>query len=122
MSANSRHLGNQSEQQAYAYLSRQGLKLITRNHHCRHGEIDLVMQDGQTLVFVEVRSRSSAQFGSAIASISSSKQKKIIAAAQHFLMTHPIHQQQACRFDVIGMDASKKPSNLQWIKNAFVAY
>lgn len=102
----------------------QGLQLVAKNHHCRFGEIDLVMQDGQTLVFVEVRVRNSTKFGSAIDSVTASKQKKLIAAAQHFLSQHPKHRHQACRFDVVGIHPSHpEPSQrIDWLKNAFTAY
>lgn len=122
--SSTKHIGDQSEQLACAHLVSQGLTLITQNHHCRLGEIDLVMQDGQTLVFVEVRVRNSTKFGSAIDSVTASKQKKIIATAQHFLSQHPKHRHQACRFDVVGIHPTHADPNqrIEWLKNAFAAY
>lgn len=117
-------MGEQSEQMACTFFQRQGFMLIAKNHHCRFGEIDLVMQDGQTLVFIEVRERNSDKFGSAIDSITARKQKKIIATAQHFLAQHPKHQLQPCRFDVVGIHPSQPDPDqrIQWLKNAFSAY
>ena len=77
--------GAQAEQAAAAYLVKRGLQLVEKNYRCRFGEIDLIMRAGVTLVFVEVRSRSSRAFGGAAASIDARKQRKLIAAAQHYL-------------------------------------
>jgi putative endonuclease len=109
------NLGTDAEQVAATYLQQQGLTLITRNYHCRFGEIDLIMHDGKTLVFVEVRMRSSASFGGAGMSITSSKQQKLTRTAEHYLQQHG---SAACRFDVVLMT---KPSteNIEWMRNAF---
>ena len=87
---------------------------MTRNYGCRHGEIDLIMQDKQTLVFIEVRYRQSAQFGGAAASVDHRKQKRIIATAQHYLQ-HKKPTAHAYRFDVIASDST----SIQWIADAF---
>lgn len=109
------NLGTNAEQVAATYLKQQGLTLITRNYHCRFGEIDLIMRDGKTLVFVEVRMRSNASFGGAGTSITSSKQQKLTRTAEHYLQQHG---SAACRFDVVLMT---KPSteNIEWMRNAF---
>lgn len=115
-------IGQQAEQQALNFLEQQGLRLITRNYHCRQGEIDLVMADQQTLVFVEVRYRKSARFGSSIESITAAKRQKIITTAEHYLMHKRNNQPPACRFDVVAIYPSgSNESSLQfdWIKNAF---
>ena len=75
-------LGTAAEQRALDYLLAQGLKLVVRNWHCRFGEIDLILKDHKTLVFVEVRSRSQARFGGAARSIAIGKQQKLIRTAQ----------------------------------------
>ncbi|MCB6182621.1 YraN family protein [Leeia sp. TBRC 13508] len=107
--------GQAAELDALNYLQRQGLSLIDQNYRCRYGEIDLIMKDGQTLVFIEVRKRQSAKFGGAIASVAYTKQQKLILTAQHFLTT--LKKMPVCRFDVIGYEGSA----LQpvWIKDAF---
>lgn len=111
------NLGTDAEQVAAAYLQQQGLTLITGNYQCRFGELDLIMRDGKTLVFVEVRMRSNASFGGAGMSITPSKQQKLARTAEHYLQQHG---SAACRFDVVLMT---KPSteNIEWIRNAFDA-
>ena len=110
--------GAQAERWAETYLLRQGLRPLQRNYRCRWGEIDLIMQDGVTLVFVEVRQRGRQDFGGAVDSIDARKQQRLILTAQHFLSgrTHP----PPCRFDVVLMeDATGR--NAQWLKDAFQA-
>ncbi len=107
--------GAAAEDRAAEYLQRQGLKLLGRNWRCRQGEIDLVMRDGGTLVFVEVRRRSNAAFGGAGASITQAKQGKLIRAAEHYLLQQPHHG--PCRFDAVLIDGDA----LQWLKHAFEA-
>ena len=98
-----------------------GLRLITQNYHCRYGEIDLIMQDAKTLVFVEVRLRKNSLFGGAGSSITPQKMQKLILAAQHFLQTHnQPHGEQPCRFDAILMHAVDAKS-IEWVRNAFDA-
>lgn len=107
--------GAAAEQAAADYLVQQGLRLVARNFHCRGGEIDLVMRDGATLVFVEVRARSRADFGGAAASITAIKQARIILAARHYLALHKVDA--PCRFDVVLLQAGR----LQWLRAAFEA-
>jgi putative endonuclease len=105
-------LGEAAEQQACTYLQQQGLRLLARNYQCRFGEIDLVMQQGAVVVFVEVRSRRSNRFGGAAASITADKQRKLWATAQHYLANLP-HATPACRFDAITLDGNR----LDWLTN-----
>lgn len=78
------------------------------------------MQDHDTLVFVEVRYRKSASFGGALESITPGKQARILLAAQGFLQQHPEWQSHACRFDVIALQGSRAPYQLQWLQHAFM--
>jgi putative endonuclease len=110
--------GAQAEQLAAQYLQQQGLKLIAQNYRGRFGEIDLIMQDGATLVFVEVRLRRNGGFGGAAASIDAHKQKRIIRTAQQYLAN--LARTPPCRFDAMLLD-DVKGENLQWLKNAFDA-
>lgn len=110
----SREKGDKAESMALAYLKRQGLKAKTRNYRCKGGEIDLIMQDGQELVFVEVRYRSNKDFGGAAASVTPTKQKRIVVAAQHYLLS--LNSTPACRFDVVAIDGQ---GEMDWIRNAF---
>jgi putative endonuclease len=107
-------LGQTAESRAEAFLETQGLKLVARNWRCRFGEIDLVMQDAATLVFVEVRLRSRADFGGAAASVTPAKQKKLLAAARQYLSS--LKTLPPCRFDVVALTGDAAPD---WIRNAF---
>lgn len=107
-------IGDAAEEQALHYLKNVGLQLVERSFLCKGGEIDLIMRDQSSLVFVEVRKRKSQQFGGALASITVSKQKRMIHAAQVYLCS--INPTPACRFDVIAIDGDK----LEWIKNVII--
>lgn len=103
--------GDAAEQQALEYLQAAGLQMIERSFLCKGGEIDLIMRDGKYLVFVEVRKRSSQQFGGALASITSAKQKRMIHAAQVYLQSLKVLP--PCRFDVVAIQGEE----LIWLKN-----
>ena len=119
MKLNINNAGLEAEKLAATFLAKNGLKLLMQNYHCRFGEIDLVMMDVKTLVFVEVKLRSSNQFGGAAASITQQKQQKLILTAQHYLQQHVKNQSQiACRFDAILMSKTDL-SSIEWIRNAF---
>jgi putative endonuclease len=110
--------GDAAEDRALAHLLGRGLKLVARNYRTPHrggGEIDLVMRDGDTLVFVEVRKRASRDFGGAAASVSPLKQRRIVFAARHFLMR--FREPPPCRFDVVGVEGAR----IDWLKAAFEA-
>lgn len=109
--------GRRAEQQAERYLKSQGLKLIQRNWHCRHGEIDLIMHDDEYLVFVEVRMRSASVFADGAASVDHFKQTKLARAAAIFLSEQPRWQQHPCRFDVVGIEGGGGMVN--WVQHAF---
>ena len=115
-------IGDDAESLALAYLQRQGLVLVQRNYrvaggpHARGAEVDLILRDRDgTLVFVEVRSRAGASHGGALASVGSTKQRRIVRAAQHYLLRLPVLP--ACRFDVVALDAGR----ISWVKAAFDA-
>ncbi len=110
--------GQAAEQAALEHLQCRKLKLVTRNFNVRGGEIDLVMLDGTTLVFVEVRLRSSDRV-SAFESVNTAKQHRLIHAAQCFLAAHPEHAARPCRFDVVGIRASGAHHTLEWQQHAF---
>lgn len=117
--------GQQAENLALDYLRQQGLTLITRNYHCRQGEIDLIMQHRDTVVFVEVRYRRNRQYGGATASVDRRKQDKLIVSALHYLQENRRAARAPARFDVIAIHAlptvDKQPFEIQWIKDAFQA-
>jgi len=108
-------IGQSGEDDALAYLQQQGLTLVERNFLCKGGEIDLVMQDRDVLVFIEVRKRADKQHGGAAASITPAKQRRLIVAAQRYLQRYKMPP--PCRFDVIAIDADE----FVWLKNAIDA-
>jgi putative endonuclease len=117
-----KEVGDGAEARALQHLQRQGLRLLERNYrvaagpHARGGEVDLVMRDRDgTLVFVEVRERRGAMHGGAAASITPAKQRRVIYAAQHYLMRHA--SPPPCRFDVVAIDGGA----LDWLRGAFFA-
>jgi putative endonuclease len=112
--------GALAETRALNYLKQQGLRLLCQNFTCKRGEIDLIMNDGNTIVFVEVRYRRDQRFGTAAETVSRSKQAKLIYAAQFYLQKQR-QQNKPCRFDVIAMTAEEAEPAIQWIKNAFGA-
>ncbi|MBE2893852.1 YraN family protein [Spirabiliibacterium falconis] len=105
---NSRATGAAYEQLARRFLERQGLRFIEANRTFKGGELDLVMQAGQTIVFVEVRLRNNSRFGSALESVSSSKQARWIHAAEMWLLEQNQSLETAlCRFDLVTFDANQ---------------
>jgi len=107
--------GLDAETLAAMFLQQQGLKLLGRNYRCRFGEIDLVMRDREEVVFVEVRMRRSEAFGGAGASITPSKQRKLMLTAEHYLQAKGTSP---CRFDAVLMK-SLQLNEIIWLKNAF---
>lgn len=110
------NIGAQAEQLAAQFLQRHGLSLLHCNYRCRYGEIDLIMRDGETLVFVEVRLRSRQDFGGAAASIGAIKQARLLKTAQHYLSS--LKHMPACRFDAVLLQKGDS-SGIEWVKNAF---
>jgi putative endonuclease len=109
-------VGQAKERLAESFLLGHQLRLLVRNHRCRFGEIDLVMQDGQVLVFVEVRYRRSTRYGTPAETVDSRKRRRLVLAARHYLQTS--RSQAPCRFDVVAIHGQDK---IHWIRNAFVA-
>ncbi len=121
MKRNSYQRGQAAEQLALHHLEQQGLRLIAQNFHSYQGEIDLIMRQGENLIFVEVRQRSRRDYGSALESITPKKQHRIIQTAHYYLQRHPQQQNAPCRFDVVVIEPQSGEEKIQWIKNAFQA-
>lgn len=115
-----RSIGLEKENVALDYLTQHGLKLLHRNYQCKQGEIDLIMQHLETLIFIEVRYRHSKNYGGSAASISPSKQKHLIQTARFYLRTYYHQRPPLCRFDVIAINGDND-ADLTWIRNAFYA-
>lgn len=111
-------IGQQAEALAKNYLQQHGLKLLTQNYYCRRGEIDLIMQDEQSLVFVEVRYRRSSTFGSALESVDHRKQTKLIVTAEHYLQQNT-SRFSSYRFDVVAITQDNNTPSITWVKDAF---
>ena len=111
--------GRRGEDAALRHLAAAGLELITRNYRCRAGEIDLVMREGSTLVLVEVRRRAARDHGGAAASVGPRKQRRLVLAARHLLLTQPGLRAMPARFDVVAIDGADAAPVVNWIRDAF---
>lgn len=99
------------------FLQQAGLHLIERNYRCRFGEIDLIMEDGRMVVFVEVRFRGNLRFGGALESVDRRKQAKLLASAAYFLREKRLDR--PARFDVAALSPAPHGLTIQWVKDAF---
>lgn len=119
-SKNSRQTGHVTEQFAKSYLLNQGLTFVEQNVHCRQGEIDLIMKDGDSFVFVEVKYRKNNYFGGAISAVSASKQQKIKHCVAFYLHKVNLNEYNTqCRFDVVALEGDINQPQITWLKNAF---
>jgi len=113
--------GKAAEEIACSHLKKHGLKLIDKNFYSRYGEIDLIMQDQDTLVFVEVRYRKNLDYGGALESVTPSKQKKIQTTALYYIQKKG--GEYNSRFDVVALTGNdinnKNKLSIEWIQNAF---
>ncbi|HCV20485.1 MAG TPA: YraN family protein [Gammaproteobacteria bacterium] len=108
-----------SENLALTRLQAQGLVLVCRNYNTRLGEIDLIMDDTEHLVFIEVRQRSHTRYGRPEETISPAKRQRLRRTATLFLQQHPALQAQACRFDVFAVTGDAAKPCCHWIRDAF---
>ena len=108
--------GREAESAAATFIERRGLRILERNWRCRFGEIDLIARDGATLVFIEVRARSSRSHGGAAESISAAKRRKLIATAHQYLARSGLDT--PCRFDALLLEPQR---DIEWIRDAFRA-
>lgn len=112
-------IGNQAEELAKDYLRKQGLRFIEHQYRSKVGEIDLIMQDQQTLVFVEVRYRETDEFGAPEETITRSKQRHLIRTALYYQQTHEYTADFYSRFDVVAILGNKPNLKITWIPDAF---
>ena len=122
MTPSARERGLEAEHACCEYLQQRGLKLLAKNYHGRRGELDLVMRENNTVVFVEVRFRKNTAFGGALESITSSKQEKLRVTAEQYLQQET--RLKNGRFDVVAMTEKVQNNGVgsysfEWIKNAF---
>lgn len=121
MNKDPRARGRRAERVAREFLTTRGLQPLCESYHFRGGEIDLIMRDGDTIVFVEVRYRNNADFGSGAESITARKQKRVIATAMHYLQHMESNANPPCRFDVIAVSDEMHSNDVEWIPDAFDA-
>jgi putative endonuclease len=114
----SREIGMQAEQKACEYLEKQGLILLEQNYLKKTGEIDLIMQDKEYIVFVEVRLRNNQDFGAGFETVLTPKQNKLMRTAVLYLLETNNYDKAYCRFDIVSMTDQDK---IEWIKAAFEA-
>ncbi|MDH5631972.1 MAG: YraN family protein [Gammaproteobacteria bacterium] len=121
MPEKARHLlvGEAAEKRACRYLQDKGLRLVDRNLRTPHGEIDLIMMDHDTVVFVEVRYRKSGRYGLAEETVTQGKQQKLVRSAQWFLQRNNEHAGRPCRFDLVAITGDNQAGDPNWITNAF---
>jgi len=110
-----RERGLSAEDRACRHLQSHGLQVRERNFHTRRGEIDLIMEDGDTLVFVEVRYRADSTRGSALETVGPRKRRRLVHAASTYLQHRRLNC--PCRFDVVAINGD----SLEWVANAFDA-
>ena len=110
-----RKTGQHYEQLAAEFLEDQGLCVLERNFYCRQGEIDLILQDGEVLVFAEVKYRSNRAMGDPLEAVTAKKQFHIRRAAEYYLYSHGYGEDTMCRFDVIGICGQE----IAWLKDGF---
>jgi putative endonuclease len=115
----SQEAGNWAEAEAERYLRHRGLQLVQRNFRCRRGEIDLIMTDADVLVFIEVRYRRASRFGTGAESVTTAKQRRLLATARLFLARAAPGKQPACRFDVMSVGRGNYGPEFRWIRDAF---
>lgn len=113
---NRKLMGDRGEKQARRYLEKQGLRFLCANYRALHCEIDLIMQEGDTLVFVEVKTRTDGRFGSGREAVDYRKQKHIVLAATQYLQQEDLFDV-AIRFDVVEIDLTQQ--KLEHIRDAF---
>ena len=111
-------LGLTGESMACAELERRGYSIIQRRYRSRFGEIDIVARDGDTVVFVEVKTKIDFSFGDPAEAVTSHKQRRLVSMAEEYVANHQLHNT-LCRFDVVAVDASIAPPRIDLYQDAF---
>jgi putative endonuclease len=118
MSNARQRLGNEGESIACAELEKLGYSIIERNYRTRSGEIDIVANDAGTVVFVEVKTKTSGDFGDPVEEVTAQKQRQIVSMGE-FYATYCCPPNTPCRFDVVTVDLSMLPPRITLYKDAF---
>jgi len=112
-------LGARGEDLAVQYLKKKGFKVIERNYHCSAGEIDLIAREKNTLVFIEIKARSSSEFGLPQDAVDRFKQRKMIEVARYYLAEHHLTEDIPARFDVVAIHLTPAAPQIELIRDAF---
>ncbi len=115
-----KQMGNASEKIALEYLISHGYRLLQRNFTCKAGEIDLIVQNDDTLAFVEVRSRTGTAYGAPSETVNRKKQDKVRKTAKYYLYCNPQLEKYYCRFDVVSIVWQHGKAKIEWIPDAFI--
>jgi putative endonuclease len=113
-------MGKAGEDLAVTELERRGYAIVARRYRTRHGEIDIVANDGETTVFVEVKARATAEFGRAAEAITRQKQRRLVSMAVDYVARHRLAQR-PCRFDVVAIDGMGTEAVITVYRSAFTA-
>lgn len=116
---NPKSLGDEGEALAATYLKRLGYVLVAQNYRGAGGELDIICRDGDTMVFVEVKTRSSSRYGGAAWAVPPAKRQQVAKVARHYLVANDLDGQVPCRFDVVLVDAASEPYQVTHIPAAF---
>lgn len=119
MTSSTLQVGQSFEALACRRLEQAGLTRLAANVRYRFGELDLIMREAGTVVFVEVRYRQNAHYGGGAVSVTPGKQRRLVRAASAWLAAHPAEAQRPCRFDVVSIDGNATSPDITWIKSAF---
>ena len=112
---NRRQIGTEEEALAAMFLKAQGYEILEQNFRCRLGEIDIIARDGSALVFIEVKYRRNAAYGTPAEAVNLRKQQKICKVADYYRMKHRVSDGQACRLDVVAIQGG----NIRLVRDAF---
>lgn len=115
----SRQTGQAWEKIAESFLQKRGLIPREKNFFSRWGEIDLIMDDGEHLVFIEVKYRRNSHYGGAVEMLGKYKKQRLLLAARYYLACNPAFLQRPCRFDFVAIQGNQPNPEIQWIPNAF---
>lgn len=110
--------GKAIEDHVAGYLAARGCTIIARRYRWRHGEIDLVVRDGEELVFVEVRARRRRDYGTGAETVTARKQRRVVASARHFIRERGLWDS-PCRFDVVSVETAGGRARVSWLRDAF---
>ncbi|MCL2203647.1 MAG: YraN family protein [Defluviitaleaceae bacterium] len=118
MPPNKHAAGMEGQQQAEDFLCKKGLRIRARNYRAKTGEIDLIANDGETIIFIEVKARTSLKYGHPREAVTPAKQQRIMRTAQHYIALHRLHNN-ALRFDVVEIIVAQGEIHIEHIENAF---